>query len=116
MTDTRTASLRYVPRGRGRAHDACFICGGEGHGYGKATLKPNLAALVDSAVEGDMVVDMFSALGLFAWVDRDARHAQVKIGACPRHVRNLDVLGVMAHRHGDRISQSVIRSAVAGAA
>lgn len=64
----------------------CFVCGG------KYDLRHNIAAFVQCMEAGDRVVAMFATGARLDYRPSEPDRVQVKIGACDKHRRNLDVL------------------------
>lgn len=77
----------------------CFVCGGsEG-------LRSNIAAFVECKRAGERVVAMFSQGARLDCRDLEPDYVQVKVGACPAHLANLEQLnqfvqgGIITHAH-----------------
>lgn len=77
----------FRPRGLGGdITPGCFVCGGEERRY------HNIAAFVQCREAGERVVAMFSQGARLDYRDFEPDRVQVKIGACNRHIANLEKL------------------------
>lgn len=64
----------------------CFVCGG------KKNLHHNIAAFVQGRAAGKRVVAMFRKGAWLDWRPYEPDRVQVKIGACEKHLLNLELL------------------------
>lgn len=82
----------FRSRGIGLDCCACFVCGtndrdGQGH-----TMLNNIAASAQCKEAGERIVDMFSHGAWLDYRDFEPDYVQVKIGACDKHLPNLQKL------------------------
>ncbi len=77
----------FRPRGiGGDSTPGCFVCGGE-PGY-----RSNISGFVESKEAGEHAVAMFTQGARLDWRANEPDWIQVKVGACPAHVPNLEML------------------------
>ncbi|MFA5051074.1 MAG: hypothetical protein WC499_03095 [Patescibacteria group bacterium] len=86
----------FHSRGIGLDNCNCFICGthdrtGKGH-----TVLHNIAAFVQCKVAGERIVAMFSKGVRLDYREEEPDRVQVKIGACDKHLVNLQKLDGLA--------------------
>ena len=88
-------SISFNPRGIGLDNCPwCFVCGGEGG------MMSNISAFVRSKEDGGKIVSWFND---GAWLDyrvNEPEWIQVKIGACRKHLPNLEKLSASCGSHG----------------
>jgi hypothetical protein len=81
----------YSPRGIGSNWLPCYIC----NQGGGDEVQSDMAAFVDSKSAGERVVAIYEELGLHATLDfrsHEPNWVQVKVGACDKHLSNLEKL------------------------
>lgn len=89
----------WGPRGIGGSAYDCFVCGCRAETYrqnGKY-FAADIAGFVRSKEAGQRVVDMFDGLAYLDFRPSEPNWIQVKVGCCPDHEKNLELLynGVM---------------------
>lgn len=99
-------SLAFNPRGIGcDVVPACFVCGNPLDGY-----SANIAAFVNSEVDGRSVVEWFGGKARLDFRPSEPNWIQVKVGTCEQHLPNLEKLFAMTGIHA-RIREATIREA-----
>lgn len=83
----------------------CFVCGGEDG------LRTNVSGFVRSKSAGEHVVEMFRRGARLDYREREPNWIQVKIGACPVHVGNLELLQRLTVEGGCRITWAMVKQA-----
>jgi hypothetical protein len=85
------AEENYHPRGIGSNWLPCYIC----NQGGKDKVQSDMSAFVSDKSAGERVVVMYEELGLYAKLDfrpSEPNWVQVKVGACNKHLPNLEKL------------------------
>jgi hypothetical protein len=85
------AEENYSPRGIGSNRLPCYIC----NQGGKDKIQFDMSAFVSDKSAGEQVVAMYEELGLHAKLDfrpYEPKWVQVKVGACGKHLPNLEKL------------------------
>ena len=130
----------YRPRPIGSNWLSCFVCEGKKDGVsdiddngnpasgvvpsttdedgihykgGYHSCQPDMSAYVDSKKSGEHVVKMFEVEDSKAFLDfrpHEPNYVQVKVGACERHLPNLEELQRLASQH-NVITREIIREA-----
>ncbi len=130
----------YRPRPIGSNWLSCFICEGKKNGVsdidnegeptgeivqsrldkdgvhyggGYHSCQPDMSAYVDNKKSGEHVVGMFETEGCKAFLDfrpSEPNYVQVKVGACEKHLPNLEELQRLASQH-NVITREIIREA-----
>ena len=100
LEDIRPGSGGEFFSSRGIGYDtcACFICGATdrtGEGY---TFVNNIAAFVRTKEAGQRVVAMFKRGARLDYRAFEPNWIQVKIGACDKHLVNLQLLEVLTDK------------------
>ena len=72
----------------------CFVCGG------KEGMQNNIAAFVNHKHAGERVVSLFKQGARLDWRPREPSWIQVKIGACKKHLPNLEALHSLTREKG----------------
>ncbi len=83
----------------------CFVCGG------RKRMRNSISAFVESKESGEYIVAMFEE---GAMLDHRMLHPQwtkVVVGACDRHVGNLEHLHELTHSAGNNITKEIIAKA-----
>jgi len=81
----------YKPRGIGTGNIPCYIC----NSSARNKVQPEMAAFVDNKSSGERIIEMFKDQNLQATLDyreHEPKWVQVKLGACKRHLPNLEYL------------------------
>jgi len=99
-------SLKFRPRGIGLdSCPGCFVCGGE------SQMMNNISGFVDSKEDGEKIVFWFESGARLDCRKSEPDWIQVKIGACEKHLPNLEKLDKMTHIH-NVIRESMIEEAM----
>jgi hypothetical protein len=108
-------SLSFGPRGLGSdACPGCFVCGTGKIGAGYEMLD-NFAAFVASKEEGEEIVSWFGGRARLDYRSSEPNWIQVKVGACKKHVPNLEQLYNASSVYG-RLRKKDITDAIQPAA
>jgi hypothetical protein len=81
----------------------CFVCGG------KQGMYNNIAAFVITKAAGERVVAMFHQGARLDYREHEPDWIQVKIGACNRHLPNLQILDGLIDLQGGVITAEMVR-------
>jgi hypothetical protein len=107
-------SLKFSPRGIGLdVCPCCFVCGTQERNQGSNHYLNNIAAFVDSKEEGEKIVGMFNGKARLDYREREPNRIQLKVGACDKHLPNLELLYNTTKENHGRIRQKNIIDAVA---
>lgn len=88
-------SLRFNSRGIGSdTCPGCFVCGGN------ERLLSNIAAFVSSKEHGEKIVKWFKQGAWLDYRDWEPNYLQVKVGACEKHLPNLQKLDKTVSSYG----------------
>jgi len=78
-------SIHFKSRGIGMdVCPGCFVCGGE------ECMMTNVSAFVETKEDGEKIVSWFKQGAKLDYRDFEPSWIQVKIGACEKHLRNLE--------------------------
>ena len=98
----------WSPRGIGGSAYDCFVCGRKHETYYDAEkdqyFAADIAGFVRSKEAGQRVVDMFGGLAYLDFRPSEPDWIQVKVGCCPDHEKNLELL-----YHGVTCSEGMIK-------
>lgn len=96
----------WGPRGIGGAAYDCFVCGRKEETYSEdgKYFAADIAGFVRSKEAGQRVVDMFGGLAYLDFRPSEPNWIQVKVGCCPDHEKNLELL-----YHGVMCSEGMIK-------
>lgn len=88
MLRRMATAIRWHPRGLGTDHTpGCFLCPRSEPG-----MRGNIAAFVRSRADGEAIVAMFLHGARLDWREWEPTWIQVKVGACPEHLPDLERL------------------------
>ncbi|RJQ28064.1 hypothetical protein C4565_04220 [Candidatus Parcubacteria bacterium] len=82
----------------------CFVCGGS------TKLHSNIAAFVQCKEAGERIVKMFETGARLDYREHEPDRIQVKIGACDKHFRNLEMLHNKTSETGTIVAEMIFRS------
>jgi hypothetical protein len=103
------AEENYHPRGLGTNWHSCYICNQGGGRF----VQTDMAAFVDDRESGERIVEMYKTLGLHPVLDyreNQPSHVQVKVGACEKHLPNLEKLMELCSTDKKINSAKIIKS------
>jgi hypothetical protein len=97
-------SLKFGSRGIGLdVTPGCFVCGTKIRSKAAAEIGNeylnNIAAFAENKLEGEEIVSWFDSGAFLDWRKHEPNWIQVKIGACDKHLPNLEQLHQMTLTH-----------------